>query len=293
MAGQHLPRRRVRRAVPALLLVLGDQPGWGRRYSAAAGDPRLPRRTAPTRGCWPWCAPPARCDGGDLDESAGTWRVTTTDGTTYDADMVVSAVGQLSNPVVPDLPGAESFAGPAFHSAQWRHDVELAGKRVAVIGTGASAIQFVPGIVDEVGAMTVFQRSAPYVVPKPDQGYKPHHHRAFAPLPLAAARRAALRVLADRADERRDHRRDAGSRAAAGDDPGVVAAAAAPPGPGPGAAPQAGAGLPDRLQAGAVLQRLVPRARPRPRRRGHDGDRRDRADRGRAPPTAGCTRPTY
>ena len=119
----------------------------------------------------------------DLDESAGTWRVTTTDGTTYDADIVVSAVGQLSNPVIPDLPGAESFAGPAFHSADWRHDVRLAGKRVAVVGTGASAIQFVPGIVDEVGAMTVFQRSAPYVVAKPDQEYQPHHHRAFARFP--------------------------------------------------------------------------------------------------------------
>ena len=93
--------------------------------------------------------------------------------------MVISAVGQLSNPVVPAIAGAETFAGPAFHSAEWRHDVDLTGKRVAVVGTGASAIQFVPGIVDEVGSMTVFQRSAPYVVPKPDQEYRPFHHRAF------------------------------------------------------------------------------------------------------------------
>ena len=123
-----------------------------------------------------------------------TWRVTTTDGATYDADVVVSAVGQLSQPVVPSLPGADSFAGPTFHSARWRHDVDLTGKRVAVVGTGASAIQFVPGIVDRVGSMTVFQRSAPYVVPKPDQAYRPYHHRAFERMPalLGAERRSVF-----------------------------------------------------------------------------------------------------
>ncbi len=93
--------------------------------------------------------------------------------------------------------------GPAFHSAEWRHDVDLAGKRVAVVGTGASAIQFVPGIVDEVGSMTVFQRSAPYVVPKPDQEYRPYHHRAFAALPERADRGAPLGLLAHRAAQQR------------------------------------------------------------------------------------------
>jgi cation diffusion facilitator CzcD-associated flavoprotein CzcO len=103
---------------------------------------------------------------------------------TWDAEVVVAALGQLSTPVVPRIPGLDTFAGPAFHSAQWRHDVDLTGRRVAVVGTGASAIQLVPGIVDRVGAMTVFQRSAPYVVPKPDQEYRPHHHRAFARWPV-------------------------------------------------------------------------------------------------------------
>jgi cation diffusion facilitator CzcD-associated flavoprotein CzcO len=105
--------------------------------------------------------------------------VRTTDGTTYEADVLISAVGQLSDPVVPELPGRESFAGPAFHSARWRHDVRLEGARVAVVGTGASAIQFVPAIVDRVGSLTVFQRSAPYVVPRPDTEYRPFHHRLF------------------------------------------------------------------------------------------------------------------
>jgi cation diffusion facilitator CzcD-associated flavoprotein CzcO len=113
------------------------------------------------------------------DDDTATWRLQTTDGTKYEADVVISAVGQLSDPVVPDLPGLGSFAGATFHSAQWRHDVALDGARVAVVGTGASAIQFVPAIVDRVASLTVFQRSAPYVVPKPDTEYRPFHHRLF------------------------------------------------------------------------------------------------------------------
>jgi cation diffusion facilitator CzcD-associated flavoprotein CzcO len=154
-------------------------PRWGRRYSPQPEILDYLRGAADREGLLALVRTGQEVASCELDEAAGTWRVTTTDGTTYDADIVVSAVGQLSNPVIPALPGAETFEGPAFHSAQWRHDVRLAGKRVAVVGTGASAIQFVPGIVDEVGSMTIFQRSAPYVVAKPDQEYKPHHHRAF------------------------------------------------------------------------------------------------------------------
>ncbi|WP_228942600.1 flavin-containing monooxygenase [Nocardioides sp. Leaf374] len=125
-------------------------------------------------------------------EDTRSWAVATAEGATYEADVVVTATGQLSEPVVPDLPGADSFAGPSFHSAQWRHDVDLTGKRVAVVGTGASAIQFVPGIVDRVGALTVFQRSAPYVVPKPDQEWGERHHRVFDRVPalMGAERRS-------------------------------------------------------------------------------------------------------
>ena len=154
-------------------------PAWGRRYSPRREILDYLRGSADREGLLALVRTNQEVATCDLAEAARCWRVTTTDGTTYDADVVVSAVGQLSNPVIPDLPGAESFAGPAFHSADWRHDVRLAGRRVAVVGTGASAIQFVPGIVDEVGAMTVFQRSAPYVVAKPDREYRPHHHRAF------------------------------------------------------------------------------------------------------------------
>lgn len=87
---------------------------------------------------------------------------------TVHAEVVVSAVGQLNRPHVPAVPGAGTFAGPAFHSARWRHDVDLAGKRVAVIGTGASAAQFVPVLAEEAAELTVFQRTPPWLVPTPD-----------------------------------------------------------------------------------------------------------------------------
>jgi 4-hydroxyacetophenone monooxygenase len=84
------------------------------------------------------------------------------------ADAVVSAVGQLNRPHYPEIPGRETFAGPAFHSARWRDDVDLAGKRVAVIGTGASAMQLIPEIAPEVGELLVFQRTPAWMVPTPD-----------------------------------------------------------------------------------------------------------------------------
>jgi cation diffusion facilitator CzcD-associated flavoprotein CzcO len=99
------------------------------------------------------------------------WRVETGTGEVLEADVLVPAVGQLSRPAMPDIPGQASFAGRSFHSARWDHTVDLAGKRVAVIGTGASAIQFVPEIQPAAGRLTVFQRSAPYIVPKPDVRY--------------------------------------------------------------------------------------------------------------------------
>jgi len=107
-----------------------------------------------------------------FDEATSQWevRVRGKDGRTetLKATAVISAVGQLNQPRLPDIPGRDSFAGPAFHSARWRHDVDLKGKRVAVIGTGASAFQFVPAIAPDVGHMDVFQRTPPWLGPTPD-----------------------------------------------------------------------------------------------------------------------------
>lgn len=106
-----------------------------------------------------------------FDEAAALWRVTTSDGAVFSARALVSACGQLNRPLYARLPGLERFAGESFHSARWRHDVDLAGKRVAVIGTGASAIQFVPQIVPKVARLHLFQRTPAYVLPKPDRAY--------------------------------------------------------------------------------------------------------------------------
>lgn len=102
------------------------------------------------------------------DDAAQEWVVTTTAGDTFRANAVVSAVGQLNRPRVPVIEGMESFSGRVFHSALWPDDVDLTGKRVVVIGTGASAMQIVPAVVDDVAHLTVFQRSPQWVAPNSD-----------------------------------------------------------------------------------------------------------------------------
>ena len=96
------------------------------------------------------------------------WRVTTTQGV-WTADVLVLGSGALSDPSFPDVPGLSDFAGEVFHSATWRHDLDLTSRRVAVIGTGASAIQFVPEIAPLVGHMAVFQRTPPWILPRRDR----------------------------------------------------------------------------------------------------------------------------
>ncbi|THD59715.1 NAD(P)/FAD-dependent oxidoreductase [Phenylobacterium sp.] len=113
------------------------------------------------------------------DEGRAVWRAQLRgqDGRaeTLEANAVITAVGQLNKPRIPAIDGADSFEGPAFHSAQWRHDAELSGKRVAVIGTGASAYQFVPEIAPKTERLTVFQRTPPWGLPVP------HYHEDVPP----------------------------------------------------------------------------------------------------------------
>jgi cation diffusion facilitator CzcD-associated flavoprotein CzcO len=99
---------------------------------------------------------------------------------------VVSAAGALHLPAYPDIPGAGRFAGTSFHSARWDHSCDLAGKRVAVIGTGASAIQFVPEIAKQAAQLTVFQRTPPWIHPRPDAPIPARVRAAFRRAPVAA-----------------------------------------------------------------------------------------------------------
>ncbi len=107
----------------------------------------------------------------DYQDKAALWTVTLKDGSALRSQLVVTAMGQLSLPALPRIEGMDRFEGKAFHSAQWDHSFDLAGKRVAVIGTGASAIQFVPAIAYKVTSLTVFQRSPAYILPRPDRPY--------------------------------------------------------------------------------------------------------------------------
>ena len=117
------------------------------------------------------------------DEVARSWQLTVNGATVVTARVLVSATGGLSQPALPSLPGLAEFAGPVFHSARWRDDVVLEGKRVAVVGTGASAIQFVPEIADRAARLTLFQRTAPWIIPKPDRALTAPERRRLQRLP--------------------------------------------------------------------------------------------------------------
>ena len=104
----------------------------------------------------------------EWDDEARHWRVVLADGMVLTPKAVVSGMGALHVPSLPSIPGAERFAGAMFHSARWDRTCDLSGKRVAVIGTGASAIQFVPEIAEDVASLRVFQRTPPWIQPKPD-----------------------------------------------------------------------------------------------------------------------------
>jgi len=118
----------------------------------------------------------------EFDEREGVWRVTATSGQRFDARIVVTACGQLNRPLIPTLPGAERFRGAAFHSARWA-EAGVEGKRVAIIGTGASAIQIVPSIVGRVDRLHLFQRSAPYVIAKADRTFSGWEQALFDRIP--------------------------------------------------------------------------------------------------------------
>lgn len=166
---------------------------WGRRYAEQPDILDYIRRTADRFGLREIVRTGVEVTSAEFDDDTATWTVHTASGETFEADVLVPAVGQLSRPSLPSIPGLDTFAGPSFHSARWRHDVDLAGKRVAVLGTGASAIQFVPRIRQVAGHVTVFQRSAPWVVPKLDRAYTDGHRTAFARVPgLVTAMRGVI-----------------------------------------------------------------------------------------------------
>jgi cation diffusion facilitator CzcD-associated flavoprotein CzcO/dienelactone hydrolase len=157
---------------------------WSRRFSPQPDILAYLERCVRRHGLAPHLRFGTEIASADFDEQSRRWRLRTAAGETVEVDVLITACGQLSRPSFPSIPGIERFAGTAFHSAQWDHSYDMTGRRVAVIGTGASAIQFVPEIAWRVEQLHLFQRSAPWVVPKFDAPYRGGHRRIFRWLPL-------------------------------------------------------------------------------------------------------------
>ena len=127
-----------------------------------------------------------------FDEETGSWALTTARDEVVRARVVISAVGGLVDPALPDIKGLQSFTGELFHTGRWNHDCDLTGRRVAVIGTGASAVQVVPAIAAQVAKLSVFQRTPAWVMPKRERAYSARARSFFArhPAALLASRTA-------------------------------------------------------------------------------------------------------
>jgi cation diffusion facilitator CzcD-associated flavoprotein CzcO len=147
-------------------------PHWSRAYSGASEIHAYLQRVATDFGVRPHLRYGAELHEARWDQQSQRWELTTSRGS-LTADVVVSGTGPLSDPLVPDVPGLGTFTGAAFHSARWQHDHDLHGRRVAVVGTGASAIQFVPVVAVQAASLTVFQRTPPWLLPRMDRPIKP------------------------------------------------------------------------------------------------------------------------
>jgi len=159
-------------------------PDWSHSFSPQQEIWDYLRHCAMPYGVIPHIQFNAEVQGAAWDEAEQRWRITTSKGG-YTADLFILGNGPLSEPRLPDIPGLDTFAGTLFHSAQWDHAHDLSGERVAVIGTGASAIQFVPQIQPQVGHLMLFQRTPPWILPRKDQAISRRDQALFTLLPMA------------------------------------------------------------------------------------------------------------
>lgn len=146
-------------------------PDWSHTFASGAEIQAYFERVAADHGVVPlirFGEEVTRCDWRD-----GRWHVVTASGTHDEADVLIAATGVLHHPKRPDIEGLETFAGACFHSARWDHDVELAGARVGIVGTGSTAVQIVSAVVEEVAHLTLFQRTAQWIAPVHNDAYDP------------------------------------------------------------------------------------------------------------------------
>jgi cation diffusion facilitator CzcD-associated flavoprotein CzcO len=158
-------------------------PEWNRMYAGQTEIWEYLKSCANRYGLLPHIRLKTRLRGATWDEAKGVWHVLAGEGMTIDARVLISGIGALHVPSYPELPGIARFAGPSFHSATWAQGVKLEGKNIAVIGTGASAIQFVPQIAPLAGKLYLFQRTPAWIVPKPDLSIGEKWKRRFRRIP--------------------------------------------------------------------------------------------------------------
>ncbi|GGC58579.1 NAD(P)/FAD-dependent oxidoreductase [Hoyosella rhizosphaerae] len=171
--------------VPSVLYSysFAQNPNWSSSFSPQPEIYAYLQRTAREYGIMPKVRLSTTLDDAAWDDKAKVWRFNTSAGQ-LTADIFINATGPLSEVSIPTIPGTENFAGEMFHSAQWNHEYDLQGKRVAVIGTGASAIQFVPEIQPSVASMILFQRTAPWILPRRDRKFSDLEKSLFRRIPL-------------------------------------------------------------------------------------------------------------
>jgi cation diffusion facilitator CzcD-associated flavoprotein CzcO len=157
-------------------------PEWTQTYSPQPEIWDYLRRTADEFGVRPHVRLNTAVDSATWLDEERRWEIETSQGTLL-ARVVIAAMGPLTEPRIPELPGLDTFAGATFHSARWDHDVDLAGKRVASIGTGASAIQYVPAIQPQVEQLHVFQRTPPWVLPHSNRPITDRERRLYRRVP--------------------------------------------------------------------------------------------------------------
>jgi cation diffusion facilitator CzcD-associated flavoprotein CzcO len=167
-------------------------PDWPRAFSGQEHIHAYLERVADTFGLRPHIRFDSEVERMTWDKRELRWVIETKGGATLTADVVVNATGPLSDPKLPDVPGIDSFPGKIFHSARWDHDYDLTGKRVAMVGTGASAIQIVPAIQPKVGRLTVLQRTPPWVMPRADRAIGELERGVHRAVPLTTRMRRGI-----------------------------------------------------------------------------------------------------
>ncbi len=163
-------------------LSAAPNPGWSRTYSHQPEIRAYLEDTARRFGIEPHLRLGTAVESADWDDGAKLWRIRSAGGE-MTARILVGGIGPLSEPAIPDVPGLDSFEGKVFHSARWDHEHDLSGERVAVVGTGASSVQFLPRIQPRVSRLHLFQRTPPWVMPHPDRPISAFEKRLYRALP--------------------------------------------------------------------------------------------------------------